>query len=100
MNGEKTIMLKRNKAPKDIQKAIDAIVDDLQNHRYAITPNGRASRFLAFRMQYPKKREQIYFNWMPKHEKSIIVLKKGFKLIKISKNKIRLVYESEFGKKI
>jgi len=95
---KKTIMLKRHKATHVVQEALDAIIRDLELYGRTTTENGSASRFLSYRMKYPKEREQIYFHWMPQHKKSLIALKTGIKLVRISKNKVRLVYEGELEK--
>jgi len=93
-----TIMLKRSKAPHKVREAIDSIIRDLEIHGRTTTTNGKASRFLSYRMKYPKNKEQIYFKWLPECKKSLIALEKGYKLVRISENKIRLVYVGEFKK--
>jgi len=96
----KTIMLKRSKIPYQVQQALDAILRDLELHGRTTTTNGKAAHYLSHRMKYPKKDGLIYFRWLSDYnpQRHLIALETNYKLIRISNNKIRLVYESEFKK--
>ena len=96
----KTIMLKRHKAPIEIQRAIDMILNDLEQYGRSTTTNGKASRFLAYRMVYPKRQGKIYFRWMGDYKppRSLIALEPETKLEIISKHKIRLIHERKTKK--
>ena len=91
-------MLKRHKAPAHVQQAIDSIIRDLEIYGRTTTTNGKASRFLSYRMRYPKKLGQIYIQWLPKQKCSLIALEKDYKIEVISPNKIRLIYEGTLSK--
>ena len=93
-----TVTLKRSKLPHKIQKSIDAIIHDLELYGRTTTTNSRAVRYLSYRMRYPKKDGLVYIKWLSDYnpQRHLIALDKGYKLIKISKNKLRLVYEEKF----
>jgi len=91
---KKVIILKKQKAPHQVRDAIDAIIRDLEIYGRTTTPNGKASRYLSFRMRN-QKNKQIYFKWLPECKKSIIALEKGYKLIRLSDNKVKLIYTGE-----
>ena len=96
---KKVIILKRNKAPAHIQKALDLILYELEHYGRAITTNGSASRYLAYRLKEPKKQQKIYFQWHKQYQKSIITLSQNTHIERISKNKIRLIHKQDFGEK-
>ena len=95
---KKTVTLKRCKIPHHVQQALDAILRDLELHGRTTTTNGKAAHYLSHRMRYPKKDGLIYFRWMSdyKPQRHLIALEKGYKLVRVSDNKVRLVYEKEF----
>ena len=94
-----TIHLKRNNAPAQVRKALDLIIRELELYGRTTTTNGKASRYLSYRMRYPKNDEKIFFTWSKQHHKSIIALDTETRLEKISDNKVRLIYEGHFKKK-
>lgn len=91
----KTIMLKRSKLQPFVRNSLDAIVNDLELHGRSITTNGKASRYLSYRMRKPKNNNQIIIKWIPEIKSSIVMLKPGISLERISDNKIKLVIENE-----
>lgn len=85
-----TIFLKKSKAPEHIQRALDAIIYELEHYGRAITNNGSASRYLALKMRQPKNFEYIYFGWNKQNQKSMICLAHNVMLEKVNDNKIRI----------
>jgi len=93
-----TIFLKRHRAPAQVQEALDYIIADLEKYGRTTTKNGKASRYLSFRMRQQKNNDKIFFTWNRKNQ-SIITLNTETRLEKISNNKIRLIYEGHLKKK-
>jgi len=94
-----TIHLKQNTAPAQVKKSLDLILRELEKYGRTITNNGKASRYLAYRMRYPKEDQKIFFTWSKKHHQSVIALNTETRLERISDNKIRLIYEGHLKKK-
>jgi len=94
-----TIHLKRSSAPAQVRMALDCIIIELEKYGRTITTNGKASRYLAYRMRYPKDEQKIFFTWSKQHHQSIIALNTKTRLERISDNKIRLIYEGHLKKK-
>ena len=94
-----TVMLKKYKVPHHIQKAIDAILRDLELYGRTTTTNGKAVHYLSHRMRYPKKDGLVYIRWLPDYnpQRHLIALDSKYKLVRISENKVRLVCEEKFG---
>jgi len=90
----KTIMLKKSKLPPFVQEALDAIVYDLERHGRTTTSNGKASRYLSYRMRQYKKNNQIIIKWIPELKGSVVMLKPGVSLTRVSENKVRLEIEN------
>ena len=95
----KIIFLKSSKTPAHIKKSLDQILHNLERHGRAVTTNGSAARVLSQRFKIPKNREDIYFAWNKQHQKSIITLSTGIKLIRLDDNKVKLIYKLESKKK-
>ena len=98
----KVVILKRHKAPAEIQKAIDMILHDLEQYGRSTTTNGKASRYLSYRLRYHKNQGKIYFRWMGDYKppRSLIALEPETKLEILSDNKVKLVYERKLKKKV
>ena len=96
MDKKIVISLKTTKAPEHIRRALDQILYELERYGRAITTNGSASRFLAYRCKRPKDKEHIYFGWNKQNQKSMIVLAKNVKLERINDNKVKILYTPEF----
>ena len=96
VNDEITIFLKKSKTPAHIQRALDQILYDLERYGRTITSNGYESRYLSYKMRKPKNDKQIYFGWNKFDQKSMISLKPGAKIERVSDTKVRLIYEQEF----
>ena len=94
-----TIHLKRNSAPAQVRKSLDLIIHELEQYGRTVTTNGKASRYLSYRMRFPKDDKKIFFTWNKQHHQSIITLDTATKLECISPNKIRLIYKGYFKKK-
>jgi len=99
MTKKVTIFLKKNNAPAQVRKALDHILYELEHYGRTITPNGKASRYLSFRMKYPKENQKIFFTWCKQHHQSIIALAPETKLERVSDNKVKLIYEGFMQKK-
>jgi len=99
VNTKIIIALKKSKAPVHIQQSLDIILRELEDYGRAITDNGSASRFLAHRFKTPKNNGHIYFGWNKQYQKSMIVLKTGVKLERVSDNKVRIISEKDIDLK-
>jgi len=94
-----TIHLKRSSAPAQVRLALDHIIYELEHYGRTTTSNGKASRFLSYRMRYPKNDEKIFFTWSKQHHRSIITLDTETRLEQISPNKIRLIHKRHIKEK-
>lgn len=92
---KKVFILKKQKASPYVVKSIVSIIGQLEEHGRAITENGKASRFLSYRLKHPKDRGDIFFNShnVKRERRSVITLKPGVRLVRINDNKIKLIYD-------
>jgi len=93
MAKHKTKIVYRFKTPEDIKSSIDNILDQLEKHGSAITPNGKASRILSRYIDSEVKNKRIYFTWNSKHKLSFIVLPHHVKIKRTGPCKIKFEYE-------
>lgn len=93
----KVIHLKKSKIPPQARQTLDAILYDLERYGRTTSNNGYVTRHLAYRMKYPRMNGHVFIRYVPEAKKSIIALDVNVKLERVSDNKVRLIYESNFG---
>lgn len=97
MAKNKTIIVYRRKTEEEIKHIIKNIVHQLENYGRATSTNGRAVTAFSRFMEEPIRREHIYFDWNKMHRKSIITLPPSITLVRLSDNKIKLIFEKDVG---
>lgn len=95
MAKKKSIIVYRRKTDEEIKHIINVIVNQLEHYGRATSRNGKAVRILSRHMAEPIRKEQIYFDWNNMHKKSVITLPPSIRLVRLSSNKIKLIFEKE-----
>ena len=89
----KSIVAYRKKTDVEVKHIINNILNQLENYGRAISNNGHAVRAFSRFMEEPIRREHIYFNYNKRHKMSVITLPPSIKLVRLSDNKIRLIFD-------
>ena len=90
----KCIMAYRKKTDIEVKNIINNILNQLENCGRATSNNGCAVRTFSRFMTEPIRREHIYFNYDKRHKKSVITLPPSIRLVRLSDNKIRLIFDN------
>jgi len=92
---ERIINVYRMSTPTHVKKSIEQIINNLENCGRAFSTNGDASRVLSRHFRNEVDNEEIFFQWNTRHRKSVIVTIPTLKIQKISKSKVKLIYDSK-----
>jgi len=85
------------KTNPDVKRGIDTIVDQLQHHGRAISPNPSTSRVFSRFMRDNISQKRIIFGRGPEKQ-SLVMLPPGYKLVKKFNGRIKIVYENDKGR--
>ena len=97
MAGNTTRFPYKMRTHPDVKRGIDNIIDQLERGGRAISPNPKASRTFSHSMRDNINQKRIIFG-RGGPSNSLVMLPPGYKLVRKSSGRIKIVYENDQGR--